>query len=151
MPKSNAFVESVCEYLAPLGQVRARPMFGGWGIYVDGRFCAIVIRGALYFKADETSRPEFEAKGLRPFKPFPDQATVISYYDAPPTRRLRSDQGREVGLRRAARKRPTSSVTCPRAPPEVFEDPAEMLAWGRKALEAALRNRGKKPAGRRKR
>jgi DNA transformation protein len=118
MPKSSEFVETVCEYLAPLGQVRARPMFGGWGIYVDGRFCAIVIRGALYFKADETSHAEFEAKGLQPFKPFPDQAMVMSYYDAPP---------------------------------EVFEDPAEMLAWGRKALEAALRNQGKKPARRGKR
>jgi len=118
MPKSNDFVETVCEHLAPLGQVRARTMFGGWGIYVDGRFCAIVHRDALYFKADEISRAEFEAKGLRPFKPFPDQATVMSYYDAPA---------------------------------DVFEDPAEMLAWGRKALEAALRNQKKNPAGRRKR
>ncbi|MGQ0577718.1 MAG: TfoX/Sxy family protein [Betaproteobacteria bacterium] len=118
MPRSNEFVETVCEQLSPLGQVRARSMFGGWGIYVDGRFCAIVHRGALYFKADESSRPEFEAKGLQPFKPFPDQATVISYYDAPA---------------------------------EVFEDQAEMLVWGRKALEAALRNQGKKPAGRRSR
>ena len=118
MPKSNDFVETVCERLAPLGQVRARTMFGGWGIYVDGRFCAIVHRDALYFKADETSRPEFEAKGLQPFKPFSDQATVMSYYDAPA---------------------------------DVFEDPAEMLAWGRKALAAALRSQKKKPAGRRKR
>jgi len=118
MPKSNDFVETVCERLAPLGQVRARTMFGGWGIYVDVRFCAIVHRDALYFKADEISRAEFEAKGLRPFKPFPDQATVMSYYDAPA---------------------------------DVFEDPAEMLAWGLKALEAALRNQKKNPAGRRKR
>jgi len=118
MPKSKDFVETVCERLAPLGQVRARTMFGGWGIYVDGRFCAIVHRDALYFKADEISRAEFEAKGLQPFKPFSDQATVMSYYDAPA---------------------------------DVFEDPAEMLAWGRKALEAALRNQKKNPAGRRKR
>jgi DNA transformation protein and related proteins len=118
MPRSNDFVETVCERLAPLGQVRARTMFGGWGIYVDGRFCAIVHRDALYFKADEISRAEFEAKGLQPFKPFPDQATVMSYYDAPA---------------------------------DVFEDPAEMLTWGRKALEAALRSQKRKPAGRRKR
>ena len=118
MPKSNDFVETVCERLAPLGQVRARTMFGGWGIYLDGRFCAIVHRDALYFKADDISRAEFEAKGLQPFKPFSDQATVMSYYDAPA---------------------------------DVFEDPAEMLAWGRKALEAALRSQKKKPAGRRKR
>ena len=37
------------------------------------------------------------------------------------------------------------------APPEVFEDPSEMLAWGRKALEAALRSQKTKSAGRRKR
>jgi DNA transformation protein len=118
MPKSSDFVETVCERLAPLGQVRARTMFGGWGIYVDGRFCAIVHRGALYFKADEASRSEFEAKGLQPFKPFSDQAMVMSYYDAPA---------------------------------EVFEDQAEMLDWGRKALEAALRSQKKKSAARHKR
>ena len=151
MPKSNDFVETVCERLAPLGQVRSRTMFGGWGIYLDSRFCAIVHRDALYFKADDISRAEFEAKGLQPFKPFPDQEMVMPYYDAPPLRRLQCDQGQEVGLRRAARKRPTTSVTCPRAPPEVFEDPAEMLAWGRKALAAALRSQEEKPAGRRKR
>jgi hypothetical protein len=33
---------------------------------------------------------------------------------ARPTRRSRSDPGREVGLRRASRKRPISLVTCPR-------------------------------------
>ena len=117
MPKASDFVETVCERLAPLGQLRTRTMFGGWGIYVDGRFCAIVHRGTLYFKADETSRPQFEANGLRPFKPFSDKAMVMSYYEAPP---------------------------------EVFEEPSEMLAWGRKALEAALRNQGKKSPGRRK-
>ncbi len=118
MIKSSEFVETVCERLAPLGQVRTRAMFGGWGIYVDGWFCAIVHRGALYFKADQTSRPDFEAMGLQPFKPFADQPMVMSYYDAPA---------------------------------EVFEDQAEMLAWGRKALEAALRGQRKLPSGRRRR
>ena len=117
MPKPTEFVDMVRERLAPLGLVSARAMFGGWGIYVDGRFCAIVHRDVLYLKADETSRAQFEAKGSQAFKPFPDKPMVMSYYEAPA---------------------------------EFFEDHQEMLAWGRKALEAALRNR-KKPSGRTKR
>lgn len=110
MPKPSEFVETVCERLAPLGEVRARTMFGGWGIYVDGWFCAIVHRDALYFKADDLTRADFETRGLLAFRPFPDKPMKMSYYDAPV---------------------------------EVFEDDAEMLAWGRKALAAAVRAKGK--------
>jgi DNA transformation protein len=87
-------------------------MFGGWGLYVDGRFCAIVHRDTLYLKTDAVTRGDFEARGCAPFKPFADRGAVLAYHEAPA---------------------------------EVFEDAAEMLAWGRKALDAALRA-GNKPA-----
>jgi hypothetical protein len=40
------FVEHACELFAPLGSIRVRAMFGGWGFYCDEIFFAIV--------ADET-------------------------------------------------------------------------------------------------
>lgn len=119
MAQQTEFVRYVCEHLAPLGPVSARSMFGGWGLYVDHQFCAIVHRDTLYLRVDDMTRPDFEAKGCGPFQPFAGKRTILSYHEAPA---------------------------------EVFEDPAEMLIWGRKALDAALRGRktkqlkpGKKP------
>ena len=111
MAQPTEFVRHVCEHLAPLGRVSTRSMFGGWGLTIDHQFCAIVHRDTLYLRVDDRTRPDFEAKGCGPFKPFTNKATVLSYHEAPA---------------------------------EVFEDAAEMLVWGRKAIDAALRGRNTK-------
>lgn len=67
MPKRNEYLDWLCERLAPLGPVRAKSMFGGWGLYCDELFFAIVVDDILYVKADAQSRPEFAAEGLQPF------------------------------------------------------------------------------------
>ena len=68
MAPRSEFITYLLEQLAPLGDVRARSMFGGWGIYLGERMFALVAEDALYIKADEVSRPEFEARGLLPFR-----------------------------------------------------------------------------------
>lgn len=52
---SHALVDHCLELLAPLGAVRARRMFGGYGLYVDDLFVALIAVDRLYLKADETS------------------------------------------------------------------------------------------------
>jgi hypothetical protein len=42
MAVSSAFADFCCELLASLGPLRARRMFGGWGLSVDGLTVAIV-------------------------------------------------------------------------------------------------------------
>jgi DNA transformation protein len=32
---------------------------------------------------DDRTRPDFEAKGCGPFKPFANKATILSYHEAP--------------------------------------------------------------------
>jgi DNA transformation protein len=71
------------EQFEPLGEIRARAMFGGHGLYCDEVFFALVASGALFLKADEVNRPEFEAQGLKPFRPFEDKSGVMQYYEAP--------------------------------------------------------------------
>lgn len=117
MTQPTDFVRYACEHLAPLGQVSARSMFGGWGLTIDDQFCAIVHRDTLYLKVDDMTRPDFEAKGCGPFKPFTDKSTILSYHGAPA---------------------------------EVFEDAAQVLVWGHKALDAALRGRNTKQLNPRK-
>src|SRR4030095_879593 len=52
---------------AEFGPVDVRRMFGGAGIFVDGRMIGLVSRGVIYLKADAGTIPAFEQEGLAPF------------------------------------------------------------------------------------
>ncbi|MEI9894285.1 MAG: TfoX/Sxy family protein [Chthoniobacter sp.] len=85
MPRKSEFVEYLIEMLQPLGEIRVKSMFGGWGFYADERFFAIVGDDAFYVKVDDVSREEFEARGLQPFRYEVGKAkAVMDYYEPPP-------------------------------------------------------------------
>lgn len=84
MPNSDRFVDFAVERFAPLGEIAARAMMGGWCLYCDGFVFALVADGALYLKGDELNTPRFAARGLKPFKPFPDKDGAMKYFQAPP-------------------------------------------------------------------
>lgn len=84
MAQRSEFLELIVEQMAGLGSISARSMFGGHGIYCDGLFIAIIVRDKLYLKADEETRPEFEAHGLQRFGYSAQGRTVqLMYYEAP--------------------------------------------------------------------
>jgi DNA transformation protein len=86
-PKTHDdFVEHVVETMREFGAVTARQMFGGWGLYHDGAFFAIIVGDALYLKVDDDNRAEFEAAGLESFVYVTKDGDRIamSYYQAPP-------------------------------------------------------------------
>lgn len=56
----NADIEEIFQSLGP---VAIRKMFGGKGIYADGRILALVYKGDLLLKADAKSAPLFAAAG----------------------------------------------------------------------------------------
>jgi len=79
------FVTHCIELLAVAGRPRSRRMFGGYGLYLDDLFVAIVIRERLYLKVDDHSRAAFEAAGCEPFTWLDKtgQAHTMSYWTAP--------------------------------------------------------------------
>jgi DNA transformation protein and related proteins len=83
--KQDEFVEFVLEQMASAGQVRARRMFGGYGIYLDEHFVAIVLNEKLFLKANDSTQPEFEARGLKPlvFR-MKSKQIAAQYFEAPP-------------------------------------------------------------------
>ncbi len=83
MPRPTEFVAHVVELLAPLGGVRARAMFGGWGVYRDDLMFGLIAEDTLYFRTDAASRERYEARGAGPFQPFADKPTVLPYHEAP--------------------------------------------------------------------
>ena len=85
MARHSEFVEFVLEQLVPVGMVRARAMFGGFGIYLGNTIFAIVVDDRLYFKADGATCHAFSAHGLNPFTYVARGKTItMQYYEVPP-------------------------------------------------------------------
>lgn len=64
-------------------RIRARSMFGGVGIYAGDLFFALLADDTLYFKVDDSNRPDFKALGMSPFLPYGDEREVMQYYQVP--------------------------------------------------------------------
>jgi DNA transformation protein len=118
MSHSNEFIEYLLELLQGVGMVRARAMFGGFGLYYrngfeqDGIMFALVADDVLYLKTDEDNLPDFEQRGLQPF--------------------------------RYERNGKLLSMSYSEAPGEVLDDPDEMTHWARNSIDAAIRSAAKK-------
>ena len=84
MRKPPEFVEHVVETLKAFGAVAVRPMFGGWGIYRDGVFFALVAADTLYFKSDDENRAQFERASPGPFTFEKKGETIVTHYFAVP-------------------------------------------------------------------
>lgn len=108
---ADDFAAHCVELLAPLGAARARRMFGGHGLYLDGLMVGLIAAEQLYLKTDAQTRPRWEAAGGRPFVYTSTRGDVT--------------------------KTATMSYWTP--PPEAIDSPALMHPWARLALEAALR------------
>jgi DNA transformation protein and related proteins len=82
----SEFVEHVVETMRELGPVSAKQMFGGWGLYHEGLFFALIADETLYLKVDEDNRAPFEAAGLKPFVYVTKdgERMTLSYHQAPP-------------------------------------------------------------------
>ena len=114
MPKPTEFVQHVVETMRDFGAVRTKAMFGGWGIWRDEVFFALIVDDTLFLKTDAETLPVFRARGLEPF--------VFE----------KTQTGEKV----------TTSYV--QAPEEALDSPAEMLEWARLAYAAALRSGAKK-------
>ena len=120
------FVQKVLTLLTPHGDIRARAMFGGHGLYLDGMMFALIADDRLFFKTDAETRPRFARTGSKPFsyQRAGREAVIMSYYEAPP-RTMNSARAimpwmelATIAARGAqrAKKRPTAKS--PRRPPK---------------------------------
>jgi DNA transformation protein and related proteins len=75
----------IAERLRSVGPIEVNRFFSGAGLRKDGVQFAFVIGGTLYLKADEQSRPAFEASGAKPFS-YSSRSQIVrvtSYWEAP--------------------------------------------------------------------
>ena len=113
MSVNPSFCTFVLEQLArATTNVRDHVMFGGVGIYSGDLFFALIDEDTLYFKVDDTNRPDFEARGMDPFRPAGPDGEVMQYYavpedllEDPEALRLWVDRALAVARRKKARRR----------------------------------------------
>jgi DNA transformation protein len=118
------------ELLSCLGDVSARRMFGGAGLFLDGRMLALIAGEVLHLKADAQAQPAFAAAGCQPFSyATKDGPRVLtSYWTAPDEAMESPAQMRPWALlaldsalraaaasRQAAPRRPQASKRQPKA------------------------------------
>jgi DNA transformation protein len=89
MPSTDPLVPRLLTMLTPLGPVEPRAMFGGHGLYLDGRHFAIVYRGRVYFRVDDATAADFTAGGGEPFHYRRNNKLItMSSYREPPAASL---------------------------------------------------------------
>ena len=80
----SEFVEYLTEVLEPFGEIDARRMFGGYGVYRDGIMFGLIADDVFYLKADKASAPRFVTEGLAQFEYVKNGKPMkMSYYAAP--------------------------------------------------------------------
>jgi DNA transformation protein len=85
MAISDEFIDYVIDQLATWGEVSARKMFGGAGLYCDGVMFGLIADDVAFLKVDDSNREDFVKTGSSAFNPFPEKAKtyVMSYYEIP--------------------------------------------------------------------
>ena len=83
MAVSKGFLEFILDQLSKWGGVSVRRMFGGAGLYRDGKMFGLVANDIIYLKVDDRTKDKYVVEGSSPLKPFPDRPTVLSYYELP--------------------------------------------------------------------
>jgi len=84
MAVTEDFCQYVLEQLSALRNLSSRRMFGGVGIWCDGAFFGLISSDVLYFKAGDSNRADFEARGMGRFRPYRNRPQLsMSYYEVP--------------------------------------------------------------------
>jgi DNA transformation protein len=106
--KPTSLAEHYIEILAGWAEVSRRSLFGATALYRSGQIFAMVWKGALYFKVDEQSRPDYEAA----------DSHTLGYS---------TKKGEDHSLK-----------SYWQVPADVIEDEEKLQAWAEIAYQAAL-------------
>jgi DNA transformation protein len=79
------YVDYILDVLSSLGNIKARKMFGGYGIYKNATFFALIIDDVLYFKVGDANLPAYKAKKSKPFSYTSKngKSVAMSYWELP--------------------------------------------------------------------
>ena len=109
MSGRTEFVDRALARLLPMGPVRARAMFGSWGLFLDDVMFALIAGERLYFKVDAETEARFVGAGSQAFTYARRGARVAMSYREAPAGALEATEAllpwAELGLDAARRAR----------------------------------------------
>ena len=116
MAGRSELLEHLTDQLTPLGDARGRPMFGGYGVYLDGLIIGLIAFDTFYLKVDDGNRPDFEAAGSSPFSYDTKSGvnTSTAYWEVPADVLDDSDQLRAWALKSLAVSRRAGAKSAPK-------------------------------------
>ena len=106
----GSFGAFVLDQLSGLGGIEARPMFGGAGYYLDGKFFGLLYDERLYFRVSPETIGEYRSRKMKPFAPFGGtRGESRGYYEVPVE--ILESPGDLINWARAAQSTPPLSST----------------------------------------
>lgn len=100
MGVQREFIQFILEGLAPLGNVTAKRMFGGDGIFRDDLMFALVSKDTLYFKVDNSLRNEYIQRQCQAFTYIRQgKPCQLNYFSVPAETLEDSDELRQWALK----------------------------------------------------
>jgi len=84
MSVDQGYMDHIMEKFSKPEEMSVKKMFGGAGIFYEGKMFALVHDDILFFKIDETNRKDYIEKGTGPFEPpFMKKKMSMPYYELP--------------------------------------------------------------------
>lgn len=83
MKVSEGFLVFAVEQLQAVKGLRSKAMFGGVGLYAGDVFFGLLARDMLFLKVDDSNRGQYEAAGMKAFKPYANKPMVMPYFQVP--------------------------------------------------------------------
>ncbi|HBY41374.1 MAG: TfoX/Sxy family protein [Pseudomonadota bacterium] len=81
---ANQFANSLHDVFSTFGPIHLKRMFGGHGVFSQGKMFALVVSDQLYIKVDAGMKQALEERGYSPFTYVRQGKTIaLSYMEAP--------------------------------------------------------------------
>jgi DNA transformation protein and related proteins len=101
-PLTGGFGAFLLDQLGGLGDVEAKPMFGGAGFYLDGTFFGILYKDRVYFRTSKETMADYAKRKMKPFTPFEGRRGGSKTYFEVPAEILESPDDFVSWARKAA-------------------------------------------------
>ncbi|MEW4925095.1 TfoX/Sxy family protein [Algibacter sp. 2305UL17-15] len=82
MAVDESFLNYVKDQLSEIGEFQAKKMFGGVGFFKEGIMFGMLGGAVFRLRVDDTNKPDFEAKGMKPYSS-KTKKKGMPYYEVP--------------------------------------------------------------------
>lgn len=84
MAVSEEYINYLMEQLKPVGEINSRKMFGGVGIFKQGKmFGMLNSKNTFLLKVDESNIQDYKSRGMSPFTHEKNKNSKMPYYEVP--------------------------------------------------------------------